>query len=148
MIRRVQGFLLTCLGAVGLAGCHAGGPSSLGDFLHYVSDLDSITAAVSKATGLPENHILVTGSRNDLHISVDDIRFVEADTAAIERVAATVVAAAEPALASRAELSSIKVIRVGIYHPSTLGQPLREWHLEDVVKFRRGSDLRFVKDVP
>ena len=148
MIRIVQGLLLLCIGAVALAACHSGGGSSLGDFLHYVSALDSITDAVSKATGLPEDHILVTGSRNDLHISIHDIGFMQADAAAIEKVAKTVVAAAEPALASHAEFSSIRIVHVGVYHPSELGQPLREWHVQDVVTFHRGSDLRFVIDVP
>jgi hypothetical protein len=148
MVRYIRITLLMCLAAGGLAACNWRSPSPFGEFGQYVSDLESIGAAVSSATGYPADHVFVTGSRNDLHISIFDKQLLEADAVTLEKAATAVVAAAEPALARHAEFASIAIIHVGIHHPGGFGRPLQEWHSEDVLEFRRGPDQRFVIRAP
>lgn len=144
----VRGLVLASVAAAYVAACDSRAPSSSQGFAHYISDLESIGAAISKATGYPEDHVDVSGNRTQLHISILDFKLMEADAATLEKAAAAVVAAAEQALAAHTEFASVQVIRVGIYHPTGLGAPLSQWHMEDVVEYRRGPDQRFSLHVP
>ena len=139
-VRRVllMGVAIACLAA-----CGSREPPSLSGFLQYVSDLDAIGLAISRSLEYPQGRVKVSGNRTYLHVSVFDPKLVEADPATLDRVARAVVAAAEPVIAAHTEFSTIQVITVGIHHPSGFSPPIREWHSENVIEFRRGSDQRF-----
>jgi hypothetical protein len=139
--------LLSLLAATALVACHPHETAPAQGFAQYLLDLESIGKAVSAATGYPADHVFVTGSRTDLHISILDARLMEADASTLERAATAVIAAAEPALAAHAEFDPVQVIRVGIHHPGGLAPPVRDWHSENVLEFRRGSNQRFAISV-
>jgi hypothetical protein len=50
---------------------------------------------------------------------------------------------AEQVLASHPEYAKLQAISVVIIHPSAGGTASREWHIEDVVEFRKGPSGRF-----
>jgi len=131
-----------------LTSCDARDSLSFPGFVQYVTDLESIGAAIASATGNPPDHIHVAGNRTYVHISIFDPQLMEADAARIQAAATAAVAAAEPALAAHLEFASVQAISVGIHHPSGFGPPVRAWHSEDVVDFHRGPDRHFVMDAP
>jgi hypothetical protein len=141
--REVQSALLVLVAATALAACHAREAAPAQGFMQYLGDLEDIGKAIATATGYPADHVYVTGSRTDLHISILDAGLMAADAPTLERAAGAVIVAAEPALAAHAEFDSVQVIRVGIHHPSGLAPPIRDWHAENVLEFRRGSNQRF-----
>ncbi len=145
---RLCALVLAVVAGVCLVSCDARAPASIQSFLQYVSDLDSISAVIAKATGYPQDHLEVSGNRTYLHISIFDATLMDADTTTLEKAATAVVAAAEPVVAAHTEFSSVAVISVGIRHPSGLSPPIREWHSENVLEFHRGPDQRFVMHVP
>jgi hypothetical protein len=131
-----------------LMSCDSRGSASLPGFVQYVSDLETIGAAIAGATGNRAERVHVTGNRTSLHISIFDPKMMEADAATIDVAASAAVAAAEPALAAHPEFEGVQAISVGIHHPSGLAAPVRAWHSEDVVEFHRGPDRHFARDVP
>ena len=143
--RRLLRLAVVC---AALAGCSRDAPSTLQDFLRCLSELSSISARISAATGYPRDALEVFGNQTHLQIYLVDAKLVAADAATREQAAAAVVAAAERALASQAGCASVELISIAIYHPGGLGRPVSEWHSEDVLDFRRGSDRRFSVQVP
>jgi hypothetical protein len=57
--------------------------------------------------------------------------------------ARALVGVAELVLASHPEYAKLQAISVAIIHPSPGGTASREWHIEDVVEFRKGPNQRF-----
>jgi hypothetical protein len=146
--RRFQVCIVAAALGASLVACGAKAPTPIQGFLQYLTDLESIGAAISTAAGYPQDHVYVTGNRTYLHISILDSGLMAADAPALEQAAAAVVTAAEPVLAAHADFASVQVIRVGIYHPSSLGLPINEWHSENVLEFRRGTHGHFTVLAP
>ena len=149
MAIRIGSWLMSVSIAVAcLMSCDSRGSASLPGFVQYVSDLETIGAAIAGATGKRADQVHVTGNRTSLHISIFDPKMMEADATTIDAAASAAVAAAEPALAAHPEFAAVQAISVGIHHPSGLAAPVRAWHSEDVVDFHRGTDRHFARDIP
>ena len=146
--RLVPRLLVALVVASGLAACDIAVPWQPKGFWQCLVDFPAITDSIVKSTGYQIDYTDVTGNRTHMQITIYDDKLVAADEATREHAASVVAAAAGDALATRATCASVEVISVGIYHPSGLRGPVRTWHLEDVVEFRKGPDQRFVPRGP
>jgi len=91
----------------------------------------------------PTSAIELTSSEVRLRIEVSDVQLAMANEATRNGAATALVAVAELVLASHPKYAKLQAISVSIIHPSPAGTASREWHIEDVMEFRRGSNQRF-----
>lgn len=134
--RRLLAAALTVL----VASCGMGKP---GSNAAYMPDDQGIGDAIATGAHYPRDAIEVTSSEFRLRIEVSDVRLAMADEAARNDAAAALVAAAEQVLASHPEFAKLQAISIAIIHPSPGGSASRDWHIEDVVEFRKGPNQRF-----
>jgi hypothetical protein len=128
-----------------LSGCGSSGPAPPTD-PGLVTTLERVRSAIASSTGYAPDSIEVLASPAHLRISISDRKLAEADQAAREGVATTILAAAEQSMAADARLSSIQQVSVAIIHPAGLGANAAS-HTEDVVDFRRAPSQRFSKHI-
>lgn len=131
------------LAAIGLAGCgNADAPASAPPF---ITDLNTLGAAVAVSIGYPVTAVEVTGNASRLRIALSDGKLAALDGTAREELAATVVATAERQLAALPSLSAMQAISVALMHvEDAAGAAVpNKWHIEDVMDYRKGPNQRF-----
>jgi hypothetical protein len=75
--------------------------------------------------------------------TVSDVKLATADEATRNNAAEVLVGVAEQVLASHPEYAKLQAISVAIIHPSPARTASMDWHIEDVVEFRKGPSGRF-----
>jgi hypothetical protein len=118
-----------------LASCGAGNPGPKGS-RQFTPDIQGISEAIATGAHYPRSEIR-------LRISVSDINLAMSDETTRNNAAAALVAVAEQVLASHPEYAKLHAISVAIIHPSAGRAASSEWHIEDVVEFRKGPPDRF-----
>jgi hypothetical protein len=136
--RRLAAAALTAL----LAACGMGEPGS-GASRPFTPDIQGISDAIATGAHYPTSAIELTSSEVRLRIEVSDVKLAMADEATRSGAAAALVGVAEQVLASHPEYAKLQAISVAIIHPSPAGTASMDWHIEDVVKFRKGPGGRF-----
>jgi hypothetical protein len=124
------------------ASCGLGGLDS-NSSAPFTSDMQVIGDAIATAAKFPTGAVELTSSKVRLRISVSDASLATADETTRNNKAAELVAAAEQILASHPEYANLEAISVAIIHPSADGDSRKDWHIEDVVEFRKGPGGRF-----
>jgi hypothetical protein len=78
-------------------------------------------------------------------ISIREVQLAVSDEAMRNAAAAALVAASEQVLAAHPEFSTLEAISVAIIHGNATadGTAGKDWHIEDVVEFRKGPSGRF-----
>ena len=144
MMRLAKVFILGAL-SVALSACDSSGPAGRLD-PETAASLQHIKSAIAASTGYSPDSLEIMTSAAHLRISISDSKLAEADQAARESAATTVLAAAEQSMAADAHFGSIQQISVAIIHPVAEGSSGRS-HTEDVVDFRRAPSQRFSKHI-
>ena len=140
---RILGLLgIVATAVFGLATC---GETTRGavSFSQYLADLQAVHESVAASTGYPAEDIDVSGNYTSLRISILVVKLADVGQAEREKVARAVVVAAERAFVAHPEMSTVQAIWVAIFHPGSFGAPYSEWHIEDVIEFRRSPDGKF-----
>jgi hypothetical protein len=108
-------------------------------------DLQGITESIANTAHYPENTIEITSSSSRFRISIRDAKLAGSDEATRNTAAASLVAASEQVLAAHPEFSTLEAISVAIIHGNATadGAAGKDWHIEDVVEFRKGPSGRF-----
>jgi len=108
-------------------------------------DLQGITESIASTAQYPANTIEITSSASRLRISIRDAKLAVSDEGTRNAAAASLVAASEQVLASHPEFSTLEAISVAIIHADAAadGPVGKDWHVEDVVEFRKGPSGRF-----
>ena len=121
------------------------GTQSVGGGPIAIADLQAITEAIAGAAHYPANTIEITSSPVRFRISIRDAQLAVSDEAARNAAASALVAASEQVLSSHPEFSTLESISVAIIHGNATadGAAGKDWHIEDVVEFRRGPSGRF-----
>ncbi len=109
----------------------------------FTQDIQGISDSIAAAAHYPTNAVELTSSAVRLRISVRDAKLATADEMTRNAAAAALVAVAEQVLSSHPEYAKLEAISVAIIHPVVEGAATSEWHMEDVVEFRRGPNQRF-----
>lgn len=110
-----------------------------------IPDLQGITESIASTARYPANTIEITSSARRLRISIRDAKLAVSDEGTRNAAAASLVAASEQVLAAHPEFSTLEAISVAIIHGDATadGTAGKDWHIEDVVEFRRGLSGRF-----
>ena len=140
----LQRLLWTAIIAVSLTSCGTKAPVA-GGSQAAIPDLQAITESIATVAHYPAGVIDVTSSAVRFRISIRDARLAVSDEAARNAAAAALVAACEQVLASHPEFSALEAISVAIIHDNSPagGTAGKDWHMEDVVEFRKGPSGRF-----
>jgi hypothetical protein len=141
MVRRlssaaiVAGVLISC----------GSGPQSVSGSQIAIPDLQAIAESIAGAAHYPANTIEITSSPVRFRISIRDAQLAISDEATRNAAAAALVAASEQVLSSHPEFSKLEAISVAIIHGNATadGTTGKDWHVEDVVEFRKGPNQRF-----
>ena len=140
--------LLAVLLVMALPACERQAASSVQGFLEYLSALETVSTAVTTATGYPADHVDVSGNQKHVYVSLIEPQLMNADDATLERTANAMVAAVEPMLRQRREFAAVQTIYIEIYHPSGLAKTPSRWHSRNVLEFRRCADQHFALQAP
>jgi hypothetical protein len=110
-----------------------------------IPDLQGITESIARTVHYPANTIEITSSVRRLRVSIRDAKLAVSDEGTRNAAAASLVAASEQVLAAHPEFSTLEAISVAIIHDDATadGTAGKDWHIEDVVEFRRGPNGRF-----
>jgi ribonuclease PH len=110
-----------------------------------ISDLQAITESIATAAHYPSSTIEIMSSPIRFRISIRDAQLAVSDEATRNAAAAALVAASEQVLATHPEFSTLEAISVAIIHGNATadGKSGKDWHIEDVVEFRKGPSGRF-----
>jgi hypothetical protein len=110
-----------------------------------IPDLQAITESLATVAHYPANTIEITSSPIRFRISIRDDKLAMSDEGTRNAAAAALVAAGEQVLASHPEFSTLEAISVAIIHGNATadGTAGNDWHIEDVVEFRKGPSGRF-----
>jgi hypothetical protein len=128
--------------AIGFVGCDGSVPSSTPALTDEFQALSKVAAT---AAGYSSDKVDLMGSSVRLRVDLSDSGLAVSDQSTREQVATIVVKAIEAQLASHAHLANVQAISIAIIHPAPVGQPTsNNWHIEDVVEFRKGPDLHFI----
>jgi len=140
----VQRLSLTAVFAGLLVSCGTG-PQSVSGSQIAIPDLQAITESIAGAAHYPANTIEIMSSPVRFRISIRDAQLAISDEEARNAAAATLVAASEQVLSSHPEFSKLEAISVAIIHGNATadGTTAKDWHIEDVVEFRKGPNQRF-----
>lgn len=122
-----------------IAACSARDPGSPAGAA-FTSDIQGIGNLIAAGAKYPSTALELTSSAVRLRIVVSDPKLAAADEPTRRAAAVALVAVAESVLASHPEYSGLQAVSVAITHPSVSGS---DWHTEDVVEFRKGSNQRF-----
>ena len=125
-----------------LAACGTGEPGSSAS-RPFTPDIQGISDAIATGAHYPPGAIEVTSSEVRLRLEVSDVKLAMADEATRNNAAGVLVGVAEQVLASHPEYARLQAISVAIVHPSPAGTASMDWHIEDVVEFRKGASGRF-----
>ena len=125
-----------------VASCGTGEPGS-SSARPFTPDIQGISDAIAIGAHYPTSAIELTSSEVRLRISVSDVKLAMADETTRNNAAVAFVGVAEQVLASRPEYAKLQAISVAIIHPRPAGTASMEWHIEDVVEFRKGPNQRF-----
>ena len=136
--RRLVAATLTVL----VASCGMGQSGSSAS-RQFTADIQGISDAIAIGTHYPTSAIELTSSKARLRIAVSDVQLAMADEATRNGAAAALVGVAEQVLASHPEYAKLQAISVAIIHSSPAGTASMDWHIEDVVEFRKGPNQRF-----
>jgi hypothetical protein len=109
----------------------------------FTPDIQGISDAIATEAHYPTNAIELTSSQVRLRISVRDPKLATADEMTRNAAAAALVAVTEQVLAAHPEYAKLEAISVAIIHPNAEGSATSDWHVEDVVEFRKGQNQRF-----
>ena len=109
----------------------------------FTPDIQGISDAIATAAHYPTSAIELTSSEVRLRIEVSDVKLAMADEATRNNAAGVLVGVAEQVLASHPEYAKLQALSVAIIHPSPAGTASMDWHIEDVVEFRKGPSGRF-----
>jgi hypothetical protein len=141
LVRRLS--LLTIV-AASLVSCGTGTQSVNGNQV-AIPGLQAITESIPGATHYPANTIEITSSPVQFRISIRDAQLAVSDEGTRNAAAAALVAASEQVLSSHPEFSKLEAISVAIIHGNVTadGTAGKDWHIEDVVEFRKGPNQRF-----
>jgi hypothetical protein len=104
----------------------------------FTADIKALGDAIAVAATYAPGSIELTSSPVRLRISVTDSQLATADESTRNAAAVALVGAAEKILASHPEYSQLQAVSVAIVHSGS------DWHVEDVIEFRKGPDQRFV----
>ena len=126
----------------GLLACGAGGADPAAAS-RYAADLQIVSDGIATAAGYRGEAIELTSSRVRLRIEIRDPQLADADPATRNTVAANIVASAEKVLAGHPEFASIEQISVAVLHGAAKSGAASDWHIEDVIEFRKGPNQRF-----
>jgi hypothetical protein len=131
----VAGLLISC----------GTGPQSVSGSQIAIPDLQAITESIAGAAHYPANTIEITSSPVRFRISIRDAQLAVSDEGTRNAAAAALVAASEQVLSSHPEFSKLEAISVAIIHGNATadGTAGKDWHIEDVVEFRKGPNQRF-----
>jgi hypothetical protein len=136
--------LAFCIGFL-LSACAGGSSSPASPSL--LAELPAIKESVVSATSHPSETLEILAGPAHLRLSISDATLAKADQAARETAATDIVTAMEKAMESRPEFAAIQEISVAIVHPAEAGEPARDFHIEDVVQFRKGPNQRFIPHI-
>jgi hypothetical protein len=106
----------------------------------FTPDIREIGNLIATGAKYPHDALDLTSSAVRLRIEISDPKLAAADESTRRSAAVSLVAVAESVLASHKEYAELQAISVAIVHPSASGS---DWHTEDVVEFRKGSNQRF-----
>jgi hypothetical protein len=109
----------------------------------FTPDMQSISDAIAKGAHFPAEAVELTSSPVRLRISVRDSKLATADETKRNMAAEDLVAVTEIVLAAHPEYAKLEAISVAIYHSNAEGSPPSQWHIEDVIEFRKGPSQRF-----
>ncbi len=140
----VRQMLCATLLAGSLIACGTKVPNP-GDRQSTTLDLPAITASVAAATHYPADTLEILTGPSRLRISIRDSQLAVSDEGSRNAAATAVVAACEQVLAAHPEFSTVEAISVSIIHgnPTAEGAVGKDWHIEDVIEFRKGPSGRF-----
>jgi hypothetical protein len=118
---------------------------SVGGSQVSAAGLEAMIESIATAAHYPANTIEILSSPVRLRISIRDAQLAAADEATRNAAAAALVAASEPVLAAHPEFSGLEAISVAIIHGNAAadGTAGKDWHVEDVIEFRKGPSGRF-----
>ena len=121
------------------------GPQSVSGSQIAIPNLQAITESIATAAHYPANTIEITSSPVRFRISIRDAQLAVSDEGTRNAAAAALVAASEQVLSSHPEFSKLEAISVAIIHGNATadGTTAKDWHIEDVVEFRKGPNQRF-----
>jgi hypothetical protein len=125
-----------------LASCGSGNPGASGG-PPFTADIRAIRDAIASGAHYTANAVQLKSSPGRLRIAVSDARLATADKASRNGAAVAIVGVAEQVLPDHPEYAKLEAISVAIIHPSAEGAAGSEWHVEDVVEFRKGPNQRF-----
>jgi len=110
-----------------------------------IPDLQGITESIANTTHYPANTIEITSSASRLRISIRDAKLAVSDEGTRNAAAASLVAASEQVLVAHPEFSTLEAISVAIIHGNGTAETTagNDWHIEDVIEFRKGPSGRF-----
>jgi hypothetical protein len=128
--------------AAGLLACGAGG-SDPAAASRYTADLQVVSDGIAAAAGYSGDAVELTSSRVRLRIEIRDPQLAGADPATRNTVAANIVTDAEKVLAVHPEFASLQQISVAVIHAAAKSGAGSDWHIEDVIEFRKGPNQRF-----
>jgi len=136
--------LLATFVAGSLISCGTGTQSVNGSQI-AIPDLQAITESIAGAAHYPANTIEITSSPVRFRISIRDAQLAVSDEGTRNAAAAALVAASEQVLSSHPEFSKLEAISVATIHDNATadGTAGKDWHVEDVVEFRKGPNQRF-----
>jgi type IV pilus biogenesis protein CpaD/CtpE len=110
-----------------------------------IPDLQGISEFIASTARYPAITIEIASSARRLRISIRDAKLAVSDEGTRNAAGASPVAASEQVLASHPDFSTLEAISVAVIHGDAAadGAAGKDWHIEDVVEFRKGPSGRF-----
>jgi len=126
-----------------LASCSQKGPS-VPPSEQFLGDFQALTDAVAASSGYSKDAVELTGSTVRIRVTIRDANLATTDQTKREQIASSIVAAAEPVMTARADLAGVQAVSVAILHSTAESSAAGDWHVEDVLDFRKAPNGHFV----